>query len=240
MIYLIGLGLNIKGITLEGIEAIKLCKEIYLESYTIDFPYKINELENIIGKKIKILKRTEVESDSLIDISKNKDVALLIYGSPLFATTHQAIIDAAIEKKVKLKVIYSASVFDSVAITGLQSYKFGKICSIPKWQKNYKPTSFIKTIIENSTIGAHTLILTDISLAFIDAIDELKSAAKDEDYFLNEIVVCSNLATEKQKIFYGTIEQLKKQKVTNPYLFIVPGIMHFTENDSLLRFKIKK
>ena len=51
MLYLIGLGLNEKGITLEGIDAIKKCKKIYLEGYTVDFPYPITKLEKVIGKK---------------------------------------------------------------------------------------------------------------------------------------------------------------------------------------------
>ena len=44
MLYIIGLGLNIKGISKEGLEAVKRCKKIYLENYTIDFPYSSSEL----------------------------------------------------------------------------------------------------------------------------------------------------------------------------------------------------
>ena len=49
MLYLIGLGLNERGISLEGIEAIRKCKEIYLENYTIEFPYSAQGLEKVIG-----------------------------------------------------------------------------------------------------------------------------------------------------------------------------------------------
>ena len=38
MLYLIGLGLNEKSISLEGLEAVKKCKKVYLEGYTVDFP----------------------------------------------------------------------------------------------------------------------------------------------------------------------------------------------------------
>ena len=71
MLYLIGLGLNEKGITIEGLEAIKKCNKIYLESYTIDFPYEIKKLEKIINKKIITLKREDVEGDFLIKEAKN-------------------------------------------------------------------------------------------------------------------------------------------------------------------------
>ena len=40
MLYLIGLGLNEKGISLEGLEVIKKCRKVYLEEYTVNFPYK--------------------------------------------------------------------------------------------------------------------------------------------------------------------------------------------------------
>ena len=45
MLYIIGLGLNEKSISLEGIEAIEKCEKIYLESYTVEFPYSFEELE---------------------------------------------------------------------------------------------------------------------------------------------------------------------------------------------------
>ena len=44
MLYIIGLGLNVKGITKEGLDAIKRCKKVYLENYTVDFPYTIHQL----------------------------------------------------------------------------------------------------------------------------------------------------------------------------------------------------
>ncbi|MEK6878727.1 MAG: hypothetical protein AABY22_03920, partial [Nanoarchaeota archaeon] len=52
MLYLVGLGLNEREISLESLEALKKCKKVYLESYTIDLPYSIKKLEEIIKKKI--------------------------------------------------------------------------------------------------------------------------------------------------------------------------------------------
>ncbi|KKM86908.1 hypothetical protein LCGC14_1274180 [marine sediment metagenome] len=45
MLYLIGLGLNEKGISLEGLEAVKKCEKVYLESYTAEIPYSKEDLE---------------------------------------------------------------------------------------------------------------------------------------------------------------------------------------------------
>jgi diphthine synthase len=237
MLYLIGLGLNEKGISLEGIEACRKADEVFLEGYTVDFPYSKQELEKIIGKKLNVLKREEVESDKIVNLAKEKDIALLIYGSPLFATTHIALVQMCIEKKIKHKIIYSASIFDAIAETGLQLYKFGKTTSLPKWTEKHKPTSFIDVIKENQSIKAHTLLLVDIGLEFSEALKQLEKS-DDGEIKLKEIIACSNLGTEKAKIFYGSIEKLKKKNIEKPFCFIIPAEMHFLELEFLENFKL--
>jgi diphthine synthase len=242
MLYLIGLGLNEKGISLEGIEALKDCKKIYLESYTVDFPYHIKDLEKIIGKKVIILYREEVESSFLIKEAKKHDIALLIYGSPLFATTHESLIIDSEKHKIKIKVIYSASIFDAISETGLQPYKFGKITSIAKWENNFEPDSFLDVVEENISINAHSLILVDIGLNFINAINQLKGAINKKEMKNNfdKIIVCSNLGTSKSGIFYGSLDRLieKNLKVSSPYCLIIPSKMHFIEKESVERFEV--
>jgi len=238
MLYLIGLGLNENGISLEGKDAVNKCDKIYLECYTIDFPYKIEKLEKVLGKKIEKLLRGDVESNRLVKESKKEDVALLIYGSPLFATTHMTLLLDCKNEKVKTKIIYSASVFDAISETGLQLYKFGKISSMPRWQRNFEPDSFLEFALQNSSIKAHSLILVDIGLNFDSALEELELASKRRKFKLDKVIVCSNLGTSKSEIFYGKIEDLKKKKVVSPYCLIIPGEMHFVEKESIERFSI--
>ena len=238
MLYLIGLGLNEKGITLEGLEAIKKCKKVYLESYTVDFPYPVSKLEKVTEGKIIKLDREKVEDNGIVEEAKKEDVCLLIYGCPLFATTHISLIMEALKKKVKLKIIYSASVFDAVAETGLQLYKFGKVTSLTKWGKNFKPDSFLDIVSQNKSIGAHSLILVDIGLEFNDAINELKTSIERKKGSVDKIVVCSSIGTAKSVIYYGTIDKLKGKKIPAPYCFIIPGEMHFLEEEALERFII--
>ena len=116
MLYIIGLGLNEQGMSVEAIEAIKKCEKIFLETYTVDFPYNINKLEKVIGKKIIKVDRKIVESDFLVRGAKKSKIALLVYGSPLFATTHSTLIMDCRKEKIKIKLIYSASVFDRLRI----------------------------------------------------------------------------------------------------------------------------
>ena len=149
MLYLIGLGLNEKSISLQGLGAIKKCKKIYLDNYTVNFPYSEKVLEKIINKRIISANREIIESDKLIKESKKQNVALLVYGSPLTATTHITLIQEAEKNKIKYEIIYNASVFDAIAETGLQIYKFGKTTSMPKWQKNFNPKSFMEIVKQN-------------------------------------------------------------------------------------------
>jgi diphthine synthase len=240
MLYLIGVGLNENGISIEGKDAVKKCKKIYLEGYTVDFPYKIEKLESALGKRVEKLVRGDVESNRLVKEGKKEDIALLVYGSPLFATTHMTLLLDCKNEKVKTKIIYSASVFDAVSETGLQLYKFGKISSMPRWQKNFEPDSFLEFAEQNNSIKAHSLILVDIGLNFDSALNELELACSRRKFKIDKIVVCSNLGTSKSEIIYGKIEGLKKKKIIFPYCFIIPGEMHFMEKEAIEKYEIRK
>jgi len=240
MLYLIGLGLNEKGISAEGLETLKKCARVYLEGYTVDFPYSIKELEKVLGKSVISLERKDVESDKLIKEAKKEDVALLVYGSPLFATTHETLILDAKKDKVESRVLYSASVFDSIASCGLQLYKFGKITSMPAWKKNFTPDSFMHIVKENLSIKAHSLILCDIGLGIVDALHQLKIASENKKVKLGKIVICSRLGTKDSKIYYDTLSNLKTradnedEEIELPFCLIIPSEeMHFVEKEAL-------
>src|SRR6056297_2336834 len=109
-LYLIGLGSNERTITKEGMDAIAKCKRIYLENYTVDFPYTKHQLEEILDKKVISADRDKVENLSIVDEAEKLNVALLVYGSPLTATTHITIIDECRASKIKYKICYNASI----------------------------------------------------------------------------------------------------------------------------------
>ena len=233
MLYIIGLGLNEKGISKEGLEVVKKCKQVYLENYTVYFPYKIAKLEKVLGKKVIELERGDVESGMLINESENSNICLLVYGGPLFATTHMSLINDTRKEGIKTQVIYAASVFDAIAETGLQLYKFGKISSMPTWQKNYEPDSFLDFVKQNQKIKAHSLMLIDIGLPLKDALNQLEKAAKKQKLKIGKMVVCSNLGTDKSAIFYDKVSELEKKQIADPYCFIIPSELHFLEQEVL-------
>jgi len=233
MLYLIGLGLNSKSISIEALDAIRKIKEIYLEEYTVDFPYSKTELEEVLGKKIISKKREGIENLEILIPAKEKNVALLIYGSPLIATTHISIIAECLKEKIKYKIIDNASILDAITQTGLQIYKFGKITSMPLWKKNYEPESFIEILKGNRSISAHTLLLIDLGLEIKEAIRQLEIASKKNKFDLDKIVVCSRMGTKDQKIYFNKLDELKKIQIKRPYCFIIPEKMHFLEKEIL-------
>ena len=231
MFYLIGLGLNENSITAEALKILKICDKIYLENYTVNFPYSIKQLEKNLKIKIISLNREQVEDESIIKEAKNKNIALLVYGDALSATTHTQLLLATKKQNIKYKVIHNASILTAVAETGLQLYKFGKTASMPDWQEHKnKPTSFIEIIKQNQLIKAHTLLLIDINLELKNAKSQLQESAQKHKLNLNKIILISNAGTNKQKIIYNTLNKLP-DKITKPYALIIPSNLHFSEKE---------
>ena len=225
MLYLIGLGLNESGFSYEAFSAIKNSRAVYLENYTVDFLYEKQKLEELIQKKIKDADRDFVENFEILNEAKTQNTALLVYGSPLTATTHISLLQESRKRKIAFRVIHSASIFDAVAGTGLQIYKFGKTASIPK----HEASSYLDIIEENKKINAHTLVLVDIGMELKDSIKKLKGIS-------GKIILCSSLGTKNQKIFYSEVKKLSKEKITKPYCFVIPGKLHFMEEEYLKNF----
>jgi len=234
MLYLVGLGLNVDGISVYGLETVKKCKRVYLENYTVDLPYSTGELGEKLGKKFLLADREKVESLELVDEAEKMDVALLIYGSPLTATTHISLIQECKRLGVRYKIIYNASIFDAVAETGLQLYKFGKVASMPAWKKSFTPDSFMKIVQENLSMKAHSLILIDIGLEFQEVLEQLEIASKKNQVPLKDLIICQALGTKHRKIIHKTFEELKEYtNIKKPYCLIIPSKLHFLEKEVL-------
>lgn len=233
MFYLIGLGLNEKGISLEGLELAKKCSRVYLENYTIDFPYSRKELEKALGIDVTEISREQVESEKFLNEAKKQEIALLIYGNALVATTHVSLILKCKDEKIPYKVIHAASVFDAITETGLQLYKLGKITNITK----HESESFFKIIEENQICGAHSLILLDIGMSVREALKKLQETAKKRNFKLREIVICSCLGTKDSLMKYEKIGNLMKRDFKLPACLIIPGELHFIEKDALERLR---
>jgi len=246
MLYIIGLGLKPKDISIEGLNALKNCEKIFLESYTSQYATGTSkDLEVLIGKNLIELNRKQVEEEfkKEIEEAKTKNIALCIYGNPLNATTHLQVILDAKKLGIETKLIAGLSIFEYVAFTGLERYKFGKTTSIVFHEDGYEPESFYDAILENKSIGLHTLCLLDIKmnqnrmmsirqgLSLLEMIEE-----KREKNILNESIIIgiAGLGSENQQIKAGTLEQIKEFNFSIfPQSLIVCGKLNEKEIEAL-------
>ena len=210
-----------------------------IENYTVDYPYLILEIEKLVEKEIKELGRVDVENEKFLDEAKKKNISLLVYGNPLSATTHISLILTCKKQKIPYKIIHAESILTAISETGLQLYKFGKTASMPKFQKNFEPDSFLNIILDNEKIKAHTLLLTDIGLSSKEAIEQLQKTTKNRNIKLDKIIICSKTGTNESKIFYDTLDNLKKKTIKMPFCIIIPSVLHHVEDEALELLKEK-
>ena len=242
MLKFIGLGLyDERDISVKGLEEAKKCDELYAEFYTSKSP-NISKLEELLGKKVKILSRKDVEeSDMLIEKAKSMDIGFLVGGDPLCATTHIELILRAKRAGVSTEIIHSSSVFSAVAETGLQIYKFGKTASVVRPEKNFAPESVYDTIKRNH---GHTLLLPAVThhMTANEAMKILLEIEKkrNEKIFTKDtkIVVVARLGGDCL-IKYGSVGDLLDRDFGGPpHILVVPKNLHFLEKEMLETFGI--
>ena len=238
MLHLIGLGLELEDISLKAINAIKQCKTIYLESYT-STGARVKDLEDLIKKKVIIAEREIIENkqDEILKEAKKDDVAILVYGDPLIATTHINYIIDARKINVKVNVVHNVSIMNAITETGLMLYNFGKTTSIPF--NNESVITPINTIKDNLKLGLHSLILLDLNPKnnkFLSANEALEYLMRNG--IKNDCIACISLGTNKQEIKYGKINELINKKFDkSPQCIIIPGNLHFREKEALELWK---
>lgn len=254
MLYLIGIGLKPKHLTLEALEALKSCDAVYLESYTSAYSEgEVKDLCQLIGKRVFMLDRKQVEEEAekFISAAKKNDIAFLVYGNVFSATTHVQVLLDAKKIGVKTKALPGVSIFSFLGRTGLQEYKFGKTVSIPLWEKNFKPDSFYFAIKENFERDLHTLCLLDIKaekekfMSIAEALQELeKIEAKQKGKgFLKEAVLVglAGAGGEKEIIFSSRLKEVKNFPFEIfPQSLIVCGKLNEKEKEALKSFKASK
>jgi diphthine synthase len=182
MFYLIGLGLcDELDISIRGLEAVRSASRVYLEAYTSILLVHHDRLQSLYGRPLIIADRDLVENhaDEILRDAQTEHVVFLVVGDPFgyvypaseppsslspSATTHTDILLRARALNVPTRVIHNASILTAVGATGLQLYSFGQTVSLVFFTDTWKPDSYYDRIAQNSSIGAHSLILLDIKV----------------------------------------------------------------------------
>ncbi len=225
---------------LRAIDVISSCSEVFIERYTNlnDITF-IEKLKKITGKNIEVIGREEVESSLITDKAVDKDIALLIPGDPLAATTHFSLVEECYQKNIAVKIIHASSIFSAVGETGLSIYKFGGTTSIPIYTENFHPESFFDTIEKNINCDYHTLVLLEVRdeknfVKPIEAMKILKTIEEKNNKNIikwDSVIVLSQLGSDSQ-----TIKIINEKDINNikpPCAVIIPGKLNQNELEAI-------
>jgi diphthine synthase len=253
MLTFVGLGLwNEEDLSLKGISRAKKADVVYIELYTSHWHGNLKNLEKIINKKIKVLKRADLEekSNKILEEAKKKKIVIFVSGDPLVATTHISFILDAIKNGLEVEVIHNASIYSAITETGLHIYKFGASATIPFPEKTREilPLSTYETLRENNKLGLHTLFFLDVASnekymtpnQGIKTMLKLEEVMKQNVFTSNvKIIVFGRAGSDEPLILYGKIKDLLgKEFGKPPFVIIVPGKLHFSEKEFLEYYKV--
>ncbi len=241
----IGLGLNDeKGMTLEGLEAARQADRVFAEFYTSTMPnLRLNKLEDMIGNKVEVLNRTQLEDENggrILSSAEREHVAFLVPGDPMIATTHVTLRLELARKGIESRIIHSATIFSAVCgATGLQSYKFGKSTSLPRDEPT--PPSVIEVISENRARNLHTLLLLELradgkaQLTIGSALVKLNQTYGEVSDWL--AVGVARLGSQNQQVRAAKACRLGEFDFgAVPHSLVFPGKLHFMEAEALKAF----
>jgi diphthine synthase len=244
VLYLVGLGLGSSGyLTRRAMEVIARSDKAYLDTYTSFLePRFIEELRAILGSRLIEADRRLLEEDVLriVEEAGERDVAILVPGDPLIATTHISIIVEAARRGVGYQVIHGVSAHSALISTSyLQIYKFGRIVTIPKSGVGIE--TCYRAVLENMERGLHTLILLDTADGGLDvpsAIRMLMRVESEVEMGLmtpDRLVIClARIGFRDEFRWAGSLtEALKRSYPPPPHSIIFPGSFHFSEAEAL-------
>ncbi len=254
VLMLVGLGLDRGDISVRALDALKKASRIYFERYTstISQDY-LDFIKAEIGRQRAIteISRSDLEEKSgrLVDEAVSNDIAIMVPGDPLVATTHQIVLEAAEKRGAGVIVYHAASVFTAaIGESGLDIYKFGPTTTIPFWHDNYRPISFIDVINKNMERGNHTMVLVDYdstgasSMSLREAIDRLLFAEKERGYKIlgsRKVLAIFDIGRPSQNIVLADLASLSAMHAKDDkgrlLTIIIPAEPSFAEEELMSR-----
>ncbi|MEM4245862.1 MAG: diphthine synthase [Candidatus Bathyarchaeia archaeon] len=250
MLRLIGLGLYGEGgISVQGMSEARMADQVFAEFYTSVIPgLSLERLEASLGKRVRVLSRRDIEEraeEVLLGPAREGDVAVLVPGDPVTATTHVDLLLRARKLGVEASLTHAASVATAIAgATGLQYYKFGRTVTLPMAAGGGFPASPYVEALENFKRGLHTLILLDLdaerglymsvreALAYLVRLEvERRGGLATPDRLL---IGAARVGAPDADVKGGTMESLTRHDFGGPpYCLVLPGRLHFVEAEAL-------
>jgi diphthine synthase len=242
----VGLGLGAKGVSLEGVEAMRSAKTIYLEYYTTPHdPSLLGEIQKATGKEVTVVDREFVEDGKeLLRRAVAEDVVLAVPGDPMVATTHNDLRVRATELGVATKLVHGVTAAAAVAsASGLHYYKFGRTVTVTR-EGLGKMDQVYCMLHENLLLGAHTLLLLEYD---VEGREGVAPAAAVEGLLRSErnfkrgvvsdqtlVLVICRVGRGDAKLEAGSFGEVSGRDYgAPPYSLVIPGRLHFTEVEAI-------
>jgi diphthine synthase len=246
-LYLVGLGLSAGNITVEALDLIKKVDSIFLETYTSKAPGDlINRIMEIRSDTRSVTRRDleDREGEALInELSKGHDVALLVIGDPMIATTHAALAVTVKRRGFNVRVVNSVSIVCALLNQlGLSPYKLGLMATITYPRMGVLSMRAYDVLLDNLRRGLHTILLLDIrdDGGFMDVKDAANILIRMENNrglgVINEkllVIYAARIGWEDQEIVGSTIKAVPNLG-DPPHTIVIPGILNPVEIDYLV------
>ncbi|RLG77026.1 MAG: diphthine synthase [Thermoprotei archaeon] len=248
-LYLIGLGFSPDLMTLRALNIVRSVRRVFLDKYTgilIDNGEKIRE---IVGRDVVPLSRRDLEERSfevIIRELEKGDVAILVPGDPLVATTHIALLVEASKYGFDFEVIPGISIVPTaLTMSGLMVYKIGKVVTMTYPRNGILYEYPYDVIKDNDARNLHTILLLEldaekgIAMKVGEAIDilfEIESKRGEGVIRPERLGIgIASLGSSKARICPMTLEELKKCDIGDvPHTLILTSPkLHFMEEEAL-------
>jgi len=251
-VYIVGVGLGVWYLMpLVGLRVFRRVNVVFMETYSS--PSRVEVLRRFIerklGRKVILVNRDDLEDPhkfiSMVE-DFGGDVALVVPGDPLIATTHQYLVKELRNRGFRVKVFHSASIITAaIGESGLHIYKFGPVSTITRPEKA-PPIRPLKVLVDNLKRGLHTLFLLefDFSEGYVmkpyeamKILDNYKKFVDGSGNIINNdliVLILSRLGwIDERKILirWGSYDRVVNVK--GPAVIIIPGKLHFTEKEYL-------
>jgi diphthine synthase len=246
-LHLVGLGLHdIRGITVQGLERVRSCEVVYAEFYTAILSGSPQQMQDFLQKPVVVLDRLGVEKGGrrLMEEARTKEVALLVAGDPMVATTHSDLVVRCRAEGVPVRIVHAPSIFSAApGLLALQHYKFGRTTTMVRPEGNWSPTSPFDALAENHERGLHTLVLLDIKsdegyfMTANEGMERLLDLARRTGAgWLNEnseVGVVARAGADEPRVVTGSLGALRKLDFGPPlHCLVVPGELQVVEKEA--------
>lgn len=254
MLVLIGMGLHDeKDLTLRGLEEARGCEVLFAELYTSTMPgLDLGRLEGLVGKKVEVLERADLEERTyrLLEKASKRRVGLFVIGDPLISTTHVHLRLEAQRLGIESRVVHNASISSAApSVSGLQNYKFGRSATIALPEEGFFPETPYEAVRENKGRGLHTLLYLDIKVRgkerrMMTAGEGIETLLRIEERRREGVFTPETLCVALGRV--GSPDCVMRAGMAGdlagtdlgltPHTLIVPGRLHFLEEEYLKTF----